>query len=175
MLGCGLPRFSGAGHQAGSAAGSHQPEADGLRGGVASGSRAELAEDGRYVVVDGLDGDEQPSRDLLVRRSGADQVEDLLLACGETGRMLPCRGAGPAGTDGAPSARNCRRSTAAAGRAPSCSNRSSAARSDASVPSSRSASAASYLQPTASHASAAPRWSASTWRRSGSGSPSASG
>jgi hypothetical protein len=57
-------------------------EAGGAPGGGPVG-HAQLREDRRNVMVDGLGGDEQLRRDLRVGVLGADQVENLALASGQ--------------------------------------------------------------------------------------------
>ena len=50
-------------------------------GSLGAGPDAELDEDAAHVVLDGLGGEEQPSRDLAVGVAAAQTVEDLGLAC----------------------------------------------------------------------------------------------
>jgi hypothetical protein len=58
-------------------------------GGGLAGWGAEFGQHGGDVVVDGLGGDEQLGGDLDVGVSGADQLEHLMFAAGQPGRIGP--------------------------------------------------------------------------------------
>src|SRR5882724_9341125 len=68
-----------------------------LRFGDSSPARAnaQLVENGRHVVIDGLGRDKQAGGDLAIGQAERERVEDLLLAGGEIEGMLAARGARP--------------------------------------------------------------------------------
>src|SRR3990172_9148826 len=73
-----------------------QAEPRGFRARLAACTNTQLAEDGRDVVVDRLRGEEQPLRDVGVAEAFGDQCQHLDLSNGQTGGILPRRGARPA-------------------------------------------------------------------------------
>ena len=145
------------------------PSARGRGRGIGPAGDAELAEDGRDVVVDGPRREEEArrrSRGWAGRRATRRRTSSSRAV--RPAGLARVAAAAPRGMDGAPSSRRRRAAIAAAGRAPRRSKVACASWTGVDVVGSSSARAASYGQSSAAQASAASRQRPSSWSRHGS-------